>query len=97
MPEFKRGQGIAYCDSPGPLEKNGKTFFAVEPTPKDWTKQRKESFFREYNNYMVPRPDRARSDAGTLSATGARQRIQRADFGSRHFSERHVHRRLGGL
>src|SRR6476660_5632667 len=28
MPEFKRGQGIAYCDSPGPLEHNGKTFFA---------------------------------------------------------------------
>jgi uncharacterized protein (DUF885 family) len=53
MPEFKRGTGIAYCDSPGPLEKNGKTFFAVEPTPKDWTKERKESFFREYNNYMI--------------------------------------------
>ncbi|PYM03257.1 MAG: DUF885 domain-containing protein [Verrucomicrobia bacterium] len=52
MPEFKRGQGIAYCDSPGPLEQNGKTFFAVEPTPKDWTAQRKESFFKEYNNYM---------------------------------------------
>src|SRR5437762_3859319 len=52
MPEFKRGQGIAYCDSPGPLEQNGKTFFAVEPTPKDWGAQRKESFFREYNNYM---------------------------------------------
>jgi len=53
MPEFKRGQGIAYCDSPGPLEQNGKTFFAVEPTPKDWSAQRKESFFREYNNYMI--------------------------------------------
>src|ERR1700736_3030148 len=53
MPEFKRGQGIAYCDSPGPLEQNGKTFFAVEPTPKDWSAQRKASFFREYNNYMV--------------------------------------------
>jgi len=52
MPEFKRGQGIAYCDSPGPLEQNGKTFFAVEPTPKDWSAQRKESFFKEYNNYM---------------------------------------------
>src|SRR6266404_7207388 len=50
MPEFKRGTGIAYCDSPGPLEQNGKTFFAVEPTPKDWSKERKESFFREYNN-----------------------------------------------
>lgn len=53
MPEFKRGQAIAYCDSSGPLEKNGKTFYAVAPTPNDWTKQRKESFFREYNNFMV--------------------------------------------
>src|SRR5439155_2083077 len=53
MPEFKRGVAIAYCDSPGPLENNGKTFFAVAPTPKDWTKERKESFFREYNNYMI--------------------------------------------
>ena len=53
MPEFKRGVAIAYCDSPGPLDQNGKTFYTVAPTPKDWTKQRKESFFREYNNYMV--------------------------------------------
>jgi uncharacterized protein (DUF885 family) len=53
MPEFKRGQAIAYCDSSGPLEKNGKTFFAVAPTPNDWPKPRKDSFFREYNNFMV--------------------------------------------
>ena len=53
MPEFKRGQAIAYCDSSGPLEKNGKTFFAVAPTPNDWAKPRKDSFFREYNNFMV--------------------------------------------
>src|SRR5437899_5815131 len=53
MPEFKRGVAIAYCDSLGPLDKNGKTFFAVAPTPKDWSKERKESFFREYNNYMI--------------------------------------------
>jgi uncharacterized protein (DUF885 family) len=53
MPEFKRGVAIAYCDSPGPLDKNGKTFFAVAPTPKDWLKERKDSFFREYNNYMI--------------------------------------------
>jgi uncharacterized protein (DUF885 family) len=53
MPEFKRGVAIAYCDAPGPLEKSGKTFFAVAPTPKDWSKERKESFFREYNNYMI--------------------------------------------
>jgi uncharacterized protein (DUF885 family) len=53
MPEFRRGQAIAYCDSAGPLEKNGKTFFAVAPTPNDWNQERKDSFFREYNNYMV--------------------------------------------
>jgi uncharacterized protein (DUF885 family) len=53
MPEFKRGVAIAYCDSPGPLDKSGKTFFAVAPTPKDWSKERKESFFREYNNYEI--------------------------------------------
>ncbi len=53
MPEFKRGQGIAYCDSAGPLEKNGETFFAIEPTPGNWSKDRKDSFFREYNNFMV--------------------------------------------
>jgi uncharacterized protein (DUF885 family) len=53
MPEFKRGVAIAYCDSPGPLDKTGKTFFAVAPTPQDWSKERKESFFREYNNYEI--------------------------------------------
>jgi uncharacterized protein (DUF885 family) len=53
MPEFKRGVAIAYCDAPGPLEKNGQTFFAVAPTPKDWSKERRDSFFREYNNYMI--------------------------------------------
>lgn len=52
MPEFKRGPAVAYCDSPGPLEKGGKTFFAVAPTPKDWDAKRKDSFFREYNNFM---------------------------------------------
>jgi uncharacterized protein (DUF885 family) len=53
MPEFKRGPAVAYCDSPGPLEKSGKTFFAVAPTPKDWDAKRRESFFHEYNNYMI--------------------------------------------
>jgi uncharacterized protein (DUF885 family) len=53
MPEFKRGVAIAYCDSSGPLEKNGKTFYAISPTPKDWPKEKKESFFRENNNYFL--------------------------------------------
>jgi uncharacterized protein (DUF885 family) len=53
MPEFQRGVAVAYCDSPGPLEKNGETFYAISPTPADWPKERVTSFFREYNNYML--------------------------------------------
>ena len=53
LPEFQRGVAIAYCDAPGALEKNGETFFSVSPTPADWTKERKESFYREYNDYML--------------------------------------------
>jgi len=53
MPEFQRGVAVAYCDAPGPLEKDGETFYTISPTPADWTKQRVESFFREYNNHML--------------------------------------------
>ncbi len=52
-PEFKRGRGIAYCDSPGALEPNGETFVAIEPTPSEWPEARTVSFFREYNNFMM--------------------------------------------
>jgi uncharacterized protein (DUF885 family) len=52
-PEFKRGVSVAYCDPPGPMEKNGETFFAIEPTPSGWTPERVNSYYREYNNYMV--------------------------------------------
>jgi uncharacterized protein (DUF885 family) len=53
MPEYQRGVAVAYCDAAGPLEKNGQTFFSISPTPKDWTKERTVSFFREYNDYML--------------------------------------------
>jgi len=53
MPEYQRGVAVAYCDAAGPLEKNGQTFFSISPTPKDWTKERVTSFFREYNDYML--------------------------------------------
>jgi uncharacterized protein (DUF885 family) len=53
MPEFQRGVSVAYCDSPGPLETNGETFYAISPTPADWSKERTESFYREYNSYML--------------------------------------------
>ncbi len=53
LPEFQRGVAVAYCDSPGALEPQGKTFYKVSPTPADWTPDRKESFFREYNDFML--------------------------------------------
>ena len=53
MPEFARGVAIAYCDPAGPLEKNGATFYAISPTPSDWTAERATSFFREYNDAML--------------------------------------------
>ncbi len=53
MPEHQRGFYIGYCDSPGPLEKNGTTFYAISPTPKSWSAERAETFYREYNDYML--------------------------------------------
>jgi uncharacterized protein (DUF885 family) len=53
MPEYRRGVAVAYCDPSGPLEATPQTFFAISPTPSDWTKQRAESFYREYNQSML--------------------------------------------
>ena len=53
MPEFRRGVSTAYCDSPGPLEDSGETFYAISPTPQAWTPERKLSFYREYNDFML--------------------------------------------
>ncbi len=53
MPEFQQGVAVAYCDSPGPLERHLKTFYAISPIPKDWSEERAESFLREYNRRMI--------------------------------------------
>ena len=54
MPEYARGVAAAYCDAPGPLEPaDVPTFYAIAPTPSDWTPERRESFYREYNNHML--------------------------------------------
>ena len=53
MPEFQRGVAVAYCDSPGPLDKNLETFYAVSPIPEDWDAKKVDSFLREYNTRMI--------------------------------------------
>ena len=53
MPEFQRGVSVAYCDSPGPLDKGLDTFYAVSPIPDDWTDAQVDSYLREYNTRMI--------------------------------------------
>jgi uncharacterized protein (DUF885 family) len=53
MPEFQRGVAVAYCDSPGPLDKGQRTFYAVSPIPDDWTDAQADSFLREYNSRSI--------------------------------------------
>jgi uncharacterized protein (DUF885 family) len=53
MPEFQQGVALAYCDSPGPLEAGLKTFYAVSPIPKQWTRAQTSSFLREYNTRSI--------------------------------------------
>ena len=53
MPKFQQGFAVAYCDSPGALEKQLDTFYAISPIPEDWSDEQATSFLREYNNYMI--------------------------------------------
>ncbi|WP_342317145.1 DUF885 domain-containing protein [Lysobacter sp. FW306-1B-D06B] len=53
MPEFQRGVAVAYCDSPGPLDKGLDTYYAISPIPDEWDDKQVDSFLREYNNRMI--------------------------------------------
>ena len=53
MPEFQRGVSLAFCDSPGPLDRGQKTFFAVSPIPADWSAAQADSYLREYNTRSI--------------------------------------------
>lgn len=53
MPKYQQGVTVAYCDSPGPLEKELGTFYAISPIPADWTEAEATSFLREYNDYAI--------------------------------------------
>ncbi|MEN1970884.1 DUF885 domain-containing protein [Luteimonas sp. MJ204] len=53
MPEFQRGFAVAYCDSPGPLDKGLDTYYAISPIPEGWDDAQATSFLREYNKRMI--------------------------------------------
>ena len=53
MPEYRRGVGVAYCDSSGPLEPKPETFFAIRRRRPTGRRRGSQSFFREYNESML--------------------------------------------
>jgi uncharacterized protein (DUF885 family) len=54
-PKFMRGSAGASVSSPGPYEKNGTTFYNVDPmdAADGWTPEKSESYLREYNDYIL--------------------------------------------
>ncbi len=53
MPEFRRGNSIAYLESALPLDPNGSSFYAVSPPPSIWGESQVRSFLEEYNRHML--------------------------------------------
>jgi hypothetical protein len=53
MPEFRRGNSLAYLDPALPLDPNGSSYYAVSPPPADWDADRARSFLEEYNRHML--------------------------------------------
>ncbi len=53
MPEFKRGNSLAYLDSAPPLDPKAASFYAISPPPADWSAARVKSFLEEYNRHML--------------------------------------------
>ena len=53
MPEFKRGNSLAYLESALPLDAAGPSTYAVSPPPSDWDAARVRSFLEEYNRHML--------------------------------------------
>lgn len=53
MPEFRRGNSIAYLESSPPLSPDSISLYAVSPPPADWGADRVRSFLEEYNQHML--------------------------------------------
>ena len=53
MPEFQRGNAVAYMASPPPLDTNAIGHYAISPPPKSWDAAKVRSFVEEYNSHML--------------------------------------------
>lgn len=53
MPEFQRGNAVAFFDAAPPLDNTATSIYAISPPPASWTSQQVESFLQEYNREMM--------------------------------------------
>ncbi len=53
MPEFKRGNSVAYLNAAPPLDPAVESEYAISPPPADWSPAKVASFLREYNAAML--------------------------------------------
>jgi uncharacterized protein (DUF885 family) len=53
MPEFLRGNSVAYLNPSPPLDTRGSSEYAISPPPSDWTAERVASYLQEYNRSML--------------------------------------------
>jgi hypothetical protein len=53
MPEFRRGNSLAYLDNAPPLDPQARSIYAVSPPPSDWSAPEVRSFLEEYNSHML--------------------------------------------
>jgi uncharacterized protein (DUF885 family) len=53
MPEFQRGNSVAYLNPAPPLDPRAESMYAVSPPPRDWDTRKVESYLAEYNRPML--------------------------------------------
>lgn len=53
MPEFQRGNSVAYLNNAPPLDKDARSVYAISPPPADWDSRRVDTFLQEYNRRMM--------------------------------------------
>ncbi len=53
MPEFQRGNSVAYLNGAPPLDPDAPSMYAMSPPSKDWDAKRTQSLLEEYNRHML--------------------------------------------
>jgi uncharacterized protein (DUF885 family) len=53
MPEFQRGNTIAFLNQAPPLDAKASSYYAISPPPRDWPAARAKTFMEEYNKHML--------------------------------------------